>query len=82
MPQPGALPRAFAAAVVAAWVALLTVTLVVLARPFGSSGDVAVVDVTQMGFAFAAASGCAVGAMRTGDRLRWAWVYLMLACAS
>lgn len=82
LPQPDALHRAFAAAVVAAWIALLTVTLVVLARPFGSSGDVAVVDVTQMGFAFAAASGCAVGAMRTGDRLRWAWVYLMLACAS
>ena len=77
-----ALPRDLAAGAVAALVALVALTVVILARPFGSSGDVAVVDLMQMGFAFAGATGCAVGAVRTRDRLRWAWVYLMLACAS
>ena len=75
------LPRGFAAAAVAASVALLAMTVVLLARPFGP-GDVAVVDVMQLGFAFAGAAGCAVGATRTRGRLRWAWVYLMLASAS
>ena len=77
-----ALPRDLAAGAVAALVALVALTVVILARPFGSSGDVAVVDLMQMGFAFAGATGCAVGAVRTRDRLRWAWVYLMLACTS
>ncbi|MEO6143940.1 MAG: hypothetical protein ABIP19_08185, partial [Dermatophilaceae bacterium] len=80
--QSDALPRDLQLAAVAAAVALLAISVVVLARPFGSSGDVAVVDVTQMGFAFAGAAGCAVGAARTRGRLRWAWVYLMLASAS
>jgi diguanylate cyclase (GGDEF)-like protein len=77
-----ALPRDFVVASVAGSVALLTMTLVVLARPFGSSGDVAVVDVMEVCFAFAGAAGCAVGGRRTRDRLRWAWVCLMVACAS
>jgi len=77
-----ALPRDLAAAAVVASVALLAMTVVVLERPFGSSGDIAVVDVMEMSFAFAGAAGCAVGAARTSDRLRRAWVYLMLACAS
>jgi len=80
--QARALPRDFVVAAVAASVALLTVTSVVLTRPLGSPGDVAVVDVMEVCFAFAGAAGCAVGALRTRDRLRWAWVCLMVACAS
>jgi diguanylate cyclase (GGDEF)-like protein len=80
--QARALPRDFVVAAVAASVALLTVTLVVFARPLGSSGDVAVVDVMEVCLAFAGAAGCAVSAVRTRDRLRWAWVYLTVACAS
>lgn len=77
-----ALPRDLAAAVIAVSVALLATTAVVLAHPFGSSGDVAVTDVLETCFAFAGAAGCAVGVARSGDRLRRAWAFLMLACAS
>jgi len=81
MSRQTALPRELVAAAAAAFAALLTMTVVVVARPFGS-GDVAVVDVLEVCFAFAGAAGCAVGAVRSGDRLRRAWVYLMLACIS
>lgn len=76
------LPRDLSIAAVAASIALLATTVVVLARPFGSAGDVAVVDVMQICFAFAGATGCAIGAVRTRGRVRLAWVYLTLASAS
>jgi len=75
------MPRDLAAWAVAAFVALAAVTVVVLARPFGS-GDVAVVDVMETCFAFAGATGCAVGAVRNRGRVRRAWVFLTLATAS
>lgn len=81
-PRKDALPRDLAGAVVAAVVTLLTMTVVVAARPFGSAGGVAVVDVMETSFAFAGAAGCAIAVARTHERLRRAWACLMVACAS
>jgi len=76
-----ALHRDLAAAALVAFGTLVTLTVVVVARPFGSSGDVAVVDVTEICFALAGATGCTVGAIRAHSRARRGWVYLALACS-
>ena len=77
-----AVPRSLAAAALVVSSALLAMTVVVLTRPFGPTGDVAVVDVGEILFAFAGAAGCAVSVSRTRSRLRWAWGWLLVACAS
>jgi diguanylate cyclase len=80
--KPDALPRDLAEAAVVAFAALVSVAVLVVARPFGSSGDVAVVDVAEICFAFAGATGCTVGAIRAHNRVRRGWVFLALACSA
>lgn len=75
-----ALHRDLAAGALVAFGALVALTVVVVARPFGSSGDVAVVDVSEICFAFAGATGCTVGAIRAQSRARRGWASLALAC--
>ncbi len=77
-----ALPRGFVAAAGTLAVALLALSVVIFARPFGTAGDVAAVDLIETGFPLAGAAGCAVAVSRNNGRLRRAWVCLMLACAS
>ncbi|HEY8720658.1 bifunctional diguanylate cyclase/phosphodiesterase [Pengzhenrongella sp.] len=67
---------------VTAGAALLVMLTVILAQPFGAAIDVAVVDIMELGFAFAGAAGCAFGVARTGGRLRRAFACLLLACTS
>lgn len=78
----GALPRDLFAVALVAFVALLTVSLAVFGEPLGSFGDMALVDVAEMCFAFFGATGCAVGAFRASGRTRRGWLWLMLACFS
>ena len=63
-------------------IALLFTLAVLLFHPFGPTGDVAVVDVMQAGFAGAGAVGCAVGASRSIGTVRRGWLFLVLACSA